>query len=246
MNWTSPNRRYNIHTHNPQQRKREVIRKTENRPFESERYGHLKPYDSTFSGNLTTARYLMKKLPSILIIAVAILASGRAFAQLHIEPHNFYWQRVVEYKGARTEMRDRIVASGIFSDIQRNDSTMIVGRVDNVLLNYATMEPEPRLFDKPIFFRNGEKFSGTLTYELKEGRYRVTFKNLIYNSDMVLNVGGMSVDMRNQPVNKLFYKSDGSFCRGTKAQQFAREVFDYSFSNSFIIKDDDELQSEEW
>lgn len=67
---------------------------------------------------------------------------------MHIEPHNFYWQRVVEYRGTPSAMRDRIIASGIFSDIQRTDSTMIVGRVENVLLNYATMEPEPRLFSR--------------------------------------------------------------------------------------------------
>lgn len=112
----------------------------------------------------------MKRLSATLILAAALFASGGAFAQVHIEPHNFYWQRVVEYRGTPSAMRDRIIASGIFSDIQRNDSTMIVGRVENVLLNYATMEPEPRLFSLPIFFRNGEKFSGTLIYELKQGR----------------------------------------------------------------------------
>lgn len=111
----------------------------------------------------------MKRLSATLILAAALFASGGAFAQVHIEPHNFYWQRVVEYRGTPSAMRDRIIASGIFSDIQRNDSTMIVGRVENVLLNYATMEPEPRLFSLPIFFRNGEKFSGTLIYELKQG-----------------------------------------------------------------------------
>lgn len=112
----------------------------------------------------------MKRLSATLIHAAALFASGGAFAQVHIEPHNFYWQRVVEYRGTPSAMRDRIIASGIFSDIQRNDSTMIVGRVENVLLNYATMEPEARLFSLPIFFRNGEKFSGTLIYyELKPG-----------------------------------------------------------------------------
>lgn len=188
----------------------------------------------------------MKRLSATLILAAALFASGGAFAQAHIEPHNFYWQRVVEYRGTPSAMRDRIIASGIFSDIQRNDSTMIVGRVENVLLNYATMEPEPRLFSLPIFFRDGEKFSGTLIYELKQGRYRVTFKNLIYNGDMVLNVNGVSVDMRDQPVNRIFYKSDGSFCRGARARQFACEVFDYSFSNSFILTSDDEQQSDDW
>lgn len=112
----------------------------------------------------------MKRLSATLILAAALFASGGAFAQVHIEPHNFYWQRVVEYRGTPSAMRDRIIASGIFSDIQRTDSTMIVGRVENVLLNYATMEPEARLFSLPIFFRNGEKFSGTLIYELKPGR----------------------------------------------------------------------------
>lgn len=79
---------------------------------------------------------------------------------------------------------------------------------------------------------------------MKQGRYRVTFKNLIYNGDMVLNVNGVSVDMRDQPVNRIFYKSDGSFCRGARARQFACEVFDYSFSNSFILTSDDEQQSD--
>lgn len=92
----------------------------------------------------------MKRLSATLILAAALFASGGAFAQVHIEPHNFYWQRVVEYRGTPSAMRDRIIASGIFSDIQRTDSTMIVGRVENVLLNYATMEPEARLFSLPI------------------------------------------------------------------------------------------------
>lgn len=185
----------------------------------------------------------MKKLLLLVIIGSITLPS---FAQLKIEPHNFYWQRVVEYSGSIDEMHNRIMASGIFKDIQKADSALIIGRVENIVLNYATMDPEPRLANKPIFFRNGEKFSGTLTYELKAGRYRVTFKNLNYNSDMIVNVGGMSVDMRNQPVNDFFFHKDGSFCRGEKAQQFAREVFDYSFSNSFIIKNDDEAQSNNW
>ena len=185
----------------------------------------------------------MKKL---LLLAIVSSIAIPSFAQLKIEPHNFYWQRVVEYSGSIDEMHDRIMTSGIFKDIQKEDSTMIIGRVENIALNYATMDPEPRLANKPIFFRNGEKFSGTLTYELKAGRYRVTFKNLIYNSDMVLNVGSMSVDMRNQPVNEFFFHKDGSFSRGEKAQQFARKVFDYSFSNSFIIKNEDKKQSEDW
>lgn len=188
----------------------------------------------------------MKILSAILTWGMTLFASNLAIAQLNIEPNNFYWQRVVEYSGSINEMHNRIIASGIFKEIQKMDSTLIVGRVENIVLNYATMDPEPRLANKPIFFRNGEKFSGTLTYELKEGRYRVTFKNLIYNSDMVINVGSMSVDMRNQPVNEFFYHDDGSFCRGEKAQQFARKVFDYSFSNSFIIKNDSEPQSNEW
>lgn len=184
-----------------------------------------------------------KKLLLLVIFSYNTLPS---IAQLKIEPNNFYWQRVIEYSGSVDEMHNRIITSGIYKDIQKNDSTIIIGRVENIVLNYATMDPEPRLANKPIFFRNREKFSGTLIYELKEDRYRVTFKDLIYDSEMLFNVGAISVDMRNKPVNDLFYKEDGRFCRGEKAQEFARKVFDFSFSNSFIIKNDNETPSDDW
>lgn len=185
----------------------------------------------------------MKRL---LILAIISTITIPSFAQLKIEPNNFYWQRVVEYSGSINEMHTQIIASGIFKEIQKEDSTIIIGRVENIILNYATMYPEPRLANKPIFFRNGEKFSGTLTYELKEGRYRVTFKDLIYNSGMIIHTGIMSLDVKDEPINALLFNAEGCFRRGEKAKEFARKVFDYSFSNSFIIKNDDEMQSDNW
>ena len=56
----------------------------------------------------------------------------------------------------------------------------------------------------------------------------------------------MSLDVKDEPINALLFNAEGCFRRGEKAKEFARKVFDYSFSNSFIIKNDDEMQSDNW
>lgn len=184
----------------------------------------------------------MKKL---LIYLAFICFPVMVFSQLFIEPHNFYWRRVVDYPGTSEEIHDAIIESGIIQTITKDDPKIIIGKVENIRLKYKTIEPTPELFNKPIFFKDGEKFSGTLIYEIKDSCYRVTFKNLIYDSELIVTFGNVSADMRNNSVNDFFYKDDGRFCRGKAAQEFAKLVFDYSFSNSFIIKKQDET-SDDW
>lgn len=183
----------------------------------------------------------MKVFLTILFLINAV----RLYGQLRIEPFNFYWQRVVEYHGDMSELRSRIEASGVISNIQKSDSTIIVGKVDNVVLKYSSMKPKPTLPNKPIYFSNGINLSGTLSYEFKDGRYRVTFRNIAYKSPSTYNIAGVQVEMGEIFYNDVFFNKKGEFRRGEKARDFAEKVFDYSFSKSFIFEKQSE-NDQEW
>lgn len=166
---------------------------------------------------------------------------GSTYRSFILSPHrNIVWQKVYESDVQTPELIAYLKASGVFLEIISEDQQSLSG-------NVVSFENDFRgagfsRFNTPSYI-SSYRTSGTVTYQFKEGRYRVTFSQIRFTKNFSDPLAAMgSVDElydyaakgRKNVVFREMFKGDASL------------ILDHTFTKRFEVNTKTLSLSDDW
>jgi hypothetical protein len=139
------------------------------------------------------------------------------------------WQKIYETNYSPEQILAKLKTVSYFYDISNNDNTITL-KFKDLKVKYRDMGYSPG--NMSMYIGNGV-FIGGVTIDLKEGKYRVTVNNIMYDFSY-LSIATMSdVQTRNNLEEVALKRGSNEFKNGFLKRD--SEVLNYTFNDIFDI-----------
>jgi hypothetical protein len=161
-----------------------------------------------------------------LIFVFLIFFSWTAKGQEHhfiIEDGKIAWQKVYDSQLSAEEIVKAMKETGNFTDISL-DGDKITANVNEFVIDYEAVGAKLMRTSMYVTYYD---YLGFVAIDIKEGKYRVTFKNIAMNLNLVMN------GLEKHPEFSEFSLKNGTFRSGFLKDTY---LFEYTFDKKFKIE----------
>lgn len=157
-----------------------------------------------------------------------MLASAAVLAQennLYTDDGAVKWQRIYEASQSGAAIVKALKLDGRFSEVEQLDSNTIVAKLENYEIDYK--EQGYTKWNVPMYF-SMQKMSAQVLINLKQGRYRVTLYNIVF--EQTKTVSEIYTAGETYAIEEYALRKDGSFRGGFHK---TANIFDVDFGGLF-------------
>lgn len=159
------------------------------------------------------------------VIIFLILANTMAFAQIEADNGQVVWRTVKEYEGNSESLLKQLKFSGKFSNLELLENT-IIGKFTNAPINFQ---------GSASMYLMASNMMGSFIIQFKEGRYRITVKNLQLKSQTSV---GVFDEGSIEAIEKYAINANGEFRKRFKSRDLSILEDNLSKLFEFSQKDD--------
>lgn len=171
-------------------------------------------------------------------LAIALLATSSSWGQTYnfqIENGKTYWQAIYKKDISAKAIEEILSRNGYFKAVSTSDNELVF-RIEDLAMDF---EGVGKRVGNTSMYISGSVWDGLAIIEFKEGRYRVTVKDLMCD----MNIAALDVALRSKdPIEQMaLVKSNTEFRPGFLKRD--AEIFNHTFNKIFDfqqpVKNDD-------
>ncbi len=159
------------------------------------------------------------------VIIFLILANTMAFAQIEADNGQFVWRTVKQYEDNSESLLKQLKSSGKFSTLELLDDT-IIGKFTDTPINYQ---------GTASMYLMASNMMGSFIVQFKEGRYRITAKDLQLKSQTSVSVFDQGSI---EPIENYALNGNGEFRKRFKSKDLP--IIEDNLSNLFELSPKDD------